>query len=100
MKIYEQVCKYCGEGFASNRRQASVCQRCKVREREKWERKPYIVVASPVDELGQPEFPRQARFSADEVKETLRLKYFPAGLVLRYHGKDFRVTGKHLVKVE
>jgi len=58
------------------------------------------VVQSPVDELGRPEYPLRARFSAVEMRETLRLKNFPEGLVLRSRGSDYRVTGKHLTKID
>jgi len=97
--MYERECKYCQAAFVSDKPLASVCDQCKIDQVAKWERKPYMVVKSPLDNTGRPEYPLWARFSAMEVRETLRLKNFPIGLVLQARGANYQVIGKKLRKI-
>lgn len=93
---YELRCRNCRRVFESVQRYARVCPYCR-KTRKYTKALAYAVVASPVDErTGLADFPVGARFSMDEVEETLKNKYFPDGLMLRHHGSVYKVVGDRL----
>lgn len=72
---------------------------CKERNATYHDKKPYIVISSPLDSEGLPEYPLRARFSYDDMRYTLKSCNFPNGLVLRKRGIDYKVFGKSLVRM-
>ena len=98
--MIERFCVNCGCFFETEKQYRRICNTCKMRNATYHDKKPYIVVSSPVDkELGLPEIPLRARFSYDDVQYTLKANNFPTGLILRKKGVDFRVVGNRLIKL-
>lgn len=97
--MMERVCVNCGRVFVTEKSHRRMCNDCKLRKVDYHDKKPYIVISSPLDEDGLPEFPLKARFSYDDVNYTLRMCNFPNGLILRKRGIDYKVVGQSLVVV-
>lgn len=67
---------------------------------DKFDNMMYVVLDSPLDELGQPEFSPGAKFSRDNLLATLSMGYFPAGLILKNKMGIYQVAGKKLLRID